>query len=520
MPQREYDVAALDQIPKGGMQGLEVEGTQILLLREGDTVHAVGAICPHAGGPLIEGVRWGDRLVCPWHKATFCMRTGSVLEPPALDPLPRFDLRILDGRVLLTLPAEKPGVATPSADKRCFVIVGAGAAGAVAAQTLREVGFGGRIVMFDRENRVPYDRTILSKYVLSGEPGAEKSPLQKQSFYAERQIERRTAEITHIDVRARRIQCADGSNIEYDAVLLATGGAPRPSSMSGADLGHVFLLHSRTDAEAILAQAERSERAVIVGGSFIGMEVAASLRQRGLAVTVIAKEEVPFAKRLGVPVGTALMQLHEKHGVAFRLGSEVARLEGGPDVRGVVLQSGECLAADLVVLGLGVAPVTSYAHELPRTADGGIRVDAQLRAADNVYAAGDIACFPYRGDLDPIRVEHWRVAEQQGRVAALNMMGLAVRYEAEPVFWTIQYLKRLDYVGHATGWDDIVIHGDIGKPEFLAYYVKDGIVLAAAGLDRDRDTAALVELLAMRRDWTAEALGASPAVMLGRLAPP
>ncbi len=519
MLQHEVEAAVLEAIEPGGMTQVEVDGEKILLIRDGDAVHAVGATCPHAGAPLAQGVRNGNRIVCPWHKAAFCIRTGAVLDPPALDALPRYDVRLDGGRILLAKPA--PALASPPAapDARRFIIVGAGGAGAVAAQTLREAGFTGRVVMLDTVNRVPYDRTVLSKYALSGQKGAEKSPLQTQDFYREHAIERRTAQVTRIDVQARRIACADGSVLDYDAALLATGGTPVVPSMPGAALGHVYTLRSRSDADAILLQAERSTCAVVLGASFIGMEVAASLRERGLNVTVVGKEAAPFAKQLGEQVGDAFVGLHEQHGVVFRLGSGVASLEGDGQVSGVVLDSGERIAADLVVVGFGVRPATSYADGLDRREDGGIVVDANLCVAPGLYAAGDIASFPHRGDGEPIRVEHWRVAEQHGRVAALNMLGHATRYDAVPFFWTIQYMKRLDYVGHAAEWDSVVLHGDasggdVGKLGFLAYYVKDGRVAAAAGLGRDEDTAALIELFTMRRDWTAADLGENPAAVL------
>jgi apoptosis-inducing factor 3 len=518
MAQQEHEVISLDAIEVEQMRAVEIEGQSVLLVRDGESVHALGATCPHAGGPLVEGVRCGDRIVCPWHKATFSLRTGAVLEPPAVDPLPRHQVRIANGRVLVTL-AEVTRQEAASGDDRCFIIVGAGAAGAVAAQTLREAGFGGRVLMLDCDNRVPYDRTILSKYVLSGEKGGEKSPLQSQSFYRDQRIERITAEVSAIDAKARSITCTDGRVFRYDAALLATGGVPKRTDIPGADLGNVFLLRSRAEAEAILAQAERSARAVILGSSFIGMEVAASLRERGLDVTVIGREAVPFEKQLGREVGAVFIGLHAKRGVVLRTASRVAALEGGPDVHAVRLESGERIPADFVVVGFGVAPATAYAETLPRGEDGSLVVDAGLRVADGLYAAGDIARFPLHGDGVPIRVEHWRVAEQHGRVAALNMLGRGVSYDAVPVFWTIQYLKRLDYVGHASEWNEIVMHGDPDKPEFLAYYVKDGHVAAAVGLDRDRDMAALIELFTRRRQWGAAELGASPVEVLEALPP-
>jgi NADPH-dependent 2,4-dienoyl-CoA reductase/sulfur reductase-like enzyme/nitrite reductase/ring-hydroxylating ferredoxin subunit len=514
MPQ--HDVAALTDLPDGATRLVEVDGEKILLIRDGQTVHGIGAICPHAGGPLAEGIRNGDRIICPWHKATFCIRTGALLEPPAVDNLPRYEARIDGQRILVTTPPVEPTQPALESDQRTFVIVGAGAAGALAAQTLREIGFNGRIVMLDQHNRVPYDRTVLSKYVLSGAKGDEKSPLQSQSFYRSHHIERLTVQVTQLDAARKTIRCADGFTLSYDAALLATGAAPVCPNIQGANLGNVFVLRTRDDADAILAQAERSERAVVLGASFIGMEVAASLRERGLEVTVVGKETSPFEKQLGALIGRVFVGLHRKRGVVFRLGQEIRALEGDGNVRTVVLQNGERLAADLVVVGFGVHPVTGYLRGVALNKDGGVAVDATLKAADGLYAAGDIARFPLQGDGAPVRVEHWRVAEQHGRVAALNMAGRNVRYDAVPVFWTIQYMKCLNYIGHASDWDDIIVHGDLEKPEFLAYYVKAGRVVAAAGLDRDRDTAALIELFRQRRDWTPDALGATPSEHLAR----
>ena len=511
----ETEIATLDSIDPNGMAQIEFEGENVLLLRDGDQVRAVDATCTHAGGPLVKGVRHGDRIVCPWHKAAFCIRTGDVLDPPALDAVPHYSVRV-DGNRILLAKAEAAAPKPLRPDDRQFLIIGAGAAGAVAAQTLRQEGFAGGITMIDAANRVPYDRTILSKYALSGQQGKEKSPLQTQAFYQHHDIVRRTGEVTRIDPRARTVTLADGSTLTYDAALLATGTTPTPASMPGHDLAHVYTLRSRTDADAILQQAERSRRAVILGSSFIGMEVAASLRERGLAVTVIGKESVPFEKQLGPKVGATFVGLHREKGAEFRLGAEIAAIEGDGNVSGVRLADGEVIPADLVVVGFGVAPNTAYAEALDRSEDGGITVDTHLRAAEHLYAAGDIASFPHRGDGAPIRVEHWRVAEQQGRVAALNMLGQPTAYDAVPYFWTIQYRKRLDYLGHATDWDDLVIHGDLEAREFLAYYVKDGRVAAVAGMGRDTDTAALIELFTLRRDWTPDALTGQPSDVLAR----
>ena len=502
--------------PDGRLE-VNAGGEPILLVRDGDSVTALGALCPHAGARLLEGVWHDGRVICPWHKAEFCVRTGALLQPPALDNLPRFATRVQDGKVFVRLPAIEPEPAPRSLADRHVIIVGAGAAGATAAQTLRQEGFGGRITMLDRENRVPYDRTILSKYALSGEKGAEKSPLQSQEFYRRNRIDRLTAEVTRADPDAHEIHCADGKVFKYDFALLATGAAPVKPTFPGAGLNNVFTLRSRADAEAILAQAERSTRAVVLGASFIGMEVAASLRERGLDVIVVGREKAPFEKQLGAQVGAAFVTLHEKHGVTFRLGRKAAALEGDGDVRHVILDDGERIAADLVVTGFGVTPVTAFVQGVTRNHDGGIMVDGNLRAADGLYAAGDIAHYPPTPGAAQIRVEHWRVAEQHGRAVALHIMGKRALFDAVPVFWTIQYMKRLDYIGHATDWDDVVLHGDLGKPEFLAYYVKQGRVVAAAGMDRDLDTAALIALFGMRKDWTPAALTGTPSTVLAGL---
>ncbi len=510
MPSDEVDVGPLSDWADRPMQDVELAGEPVLLVRDGDAVRAIGGRCPHAGAPLSQGVLHRGRLVCPWHKAAFCVRTGEVLDPPAVDPLKRYEARVENGHVVLRAASAPAGAQSGDIDERTFVIVGGGAAGAVAAQTLREIGYAGRLVLLDRENRVPYDRTVLSKYLLSGEQGGEKSPLQSQAYYRQGRIERRTAEVTAVDPAARRITCADGSVLDYAQALLAPGSVPTAPTVPGSRLDNVFLLRSRADADAILAQAERSERVVVLGASFIGMEVAASLRERGLEVTVAGKEEVPFAALLGTRIGTALMDLHRKRGVTFRLGRGIAELEGDGAVRAVVLDDGERLPADLVVVGFGVRPAAIAVRGVSADDDGGFTVDATLRADDGLYVAGDLARFPVYGSGPPIRVEHWRVAEQHGRVAARNMAGLPTRYEAPPVFWTIQYRKRLDYIGHAEVWDDIVVHGDLGKPEFLAYLVRDGIVAAAVGMDRDRDTAALCELFRQRQDWSPDELGPQP----------
>jgi NADPH-dependent 2,4-dienoyl-CoA reductase/sulfur reductase-like enzyme/nitrite reductase/ring-hydroxylating ferredoxin subunit len=501
-----WDVGHAAAVPADGMVGVEIGEHKLLLVRAGNAILAFGGSCPHAGAPLAEGVRCGDRVICPWHKASFDLRSGDRVEPPAVDPLPRYPAHVESGRILVSLqpiPTPEPAVVR---DERCFVILGAGAAGQSAAQTLREEGFGGRLVLVSHEAELPYDRTVLSKYKLSGEQGAEKTPLQDADFYARHRIERRQAELAEVDAAGARVRFADGQSLSYDAALLATGGIPRAPTPAGAGIGGVFLLRSAADADAILAAAEKARRVVVVGGGFIGMEVAASLRERGLDVTAVMPESAPFEKSLGPVIGGVLARLHEKQGVVLRTGEEVAAFEGDGAVSAVRLASGERLPADLVVIGGGIRPATEMLHGVTLREDGGVLVDRHLRAADRLFAAGDIAAFPLYGDGAPLRIEHWRVAQQQGRVAALNMLGRATPFDAVPYFWTIHFLKRLDYVGHATEWDDIIVDGDLEKPEFIALYVKAGRVDAVIGWDRDQDIARAICLFEERREWQADAL--------------
>jgi NADPH-dependent 2,4-dienoyl-CoA reductase/sulfur reductase-like enzyme/nitrite reductase/ring-hydroxylating ferredoxin subunit len=500
----EYDVFGDADLLEGAMRAVEAGGRKILVARVNGVCHAIDATCPHAGGPLNEGVLHEGVVVCPWHKAAFRVATGERVEPPAVDNLQRFPVRVADGRVHVSVGDQWNRVqdTAPGGDARCMVIVGAGAAGAIAAQTLREQGFSGRVVMIGREDCLPYDRTVLSKYALSGQKGGEKSPLQDAAFYQAHGIERLAQEVVAVDPAGRVVTFADGTSLAYDAALMATGGVPRPLTFPGADLDGVFLLRSAADADAVVEAAGRARRAVVIGAGFIAVEAAGSLRERGLEVAVVAPQQAPFERQLGPEIGNVFRRVHERQGVVFHLGEEVEAIEGDGRVQRVRLKSGAVLDADLVVAGLGVTPATGPLHGVPRRQDEGLDVDAHLCVTEGLYAAGDIAAFPLRGDGEQVRVEHWRVAEQHGRVAALNMLGHGVAYDAVPYFWTIHYRKRLDYVGHAEAWDEVVVDGDLEKPEFTAFYVHGAKVAAVAGWGRDRQMAQAITLMTDRRDWT------------------
>ncbi len=441
--------------------------------------------------------------MCPWHKAVFRVTNGELLEPPALDSLTCYEAGVNGDRVVIELPdAHPPTQARKKAangDNRTFVLAGAGAAGTAAAENLRQLGFQGRIVMLSGEAELPYDRTKLSKEFLSGNAGAEELLLRPPDFWERHEVELVTQRVAEIKTDEHKLILSDRSTLSYDRLLLATGSTPRKIGIPGHDLGNIFTLRSQADAQRIFDAAQPGVRTVVIGGSFIAMEAASCLALRKLPVAVVIAENSPFAKQLGPQVGCIMQKWHESHGVVFRLSSEVERFEGTGIVRHVVLKSGERLPADLVVAGIGVRPATDFTADIPKREDGGIPADAHLQAAQDVYVAGDAAVFYETYSGLPARIEHWRVAAQQGRVAAGNMLGKQNPFEGVPFFWTNHFGTRFDYLGHAEDWDEIILQEGEELPAFLAFYVKDGRVVAASACGYDRDMAALHELMRLRR---------------------
>jgi len=290
--------------------------------------------------------------------------------------------------------------------------------------------------------------------------------------------------VTAIDTTAHKLTLGDGRVVDWDALLLATGADPVRLPIPGGDLPHVFTLRTLSDSRAIIERATRAKRAVVIGASFIGMEVAASLRARGVEVHVVAPEAVPFARTLGPELGALFRAVHEEHGVRFHLENKATSVE--PDA--VVLAGGEeRLTADMVVVGVGVKPSIELASAAGLQVDRGVVVDDRLRtSAAGVFAAGDIARYPYAPTGEQVRIEHWAVAQRMGRVAALNILGGDLPFTAPPFFWTTQYDLTLNYVGHAESWDRIDIHGDLGARDATLAYRRAGQTLAVATIGRDK----------------------------------
>lgn len=502
MDYKDVTLGTLSDLADGEMKQVSAEGAEILLARVSGKIHAVGATCPHYGAPLVEGVLNGERIVCPWHHACFNVTTGEMQEPPALDDLATYAVTFENDQIVLRLPDAAQDHKTPqitkrdTIDERVFVIVGGGAAGCAAAQTLRGDGFKGRVLLITRENELPYDRPNLSKEYLQGKSEPGWLPLRSNEFFAEHDIEVISGrEVRRIDAATKEIEFADGERLICDALLVATGGEPRKLPFQAEDQENVFALRSHADSDAIIAAAAEGKRAVVIGASFIGMEVASSLSMRGCEVTVVAPGDVPFKKTLGSEIGRLFQDVHEKHGVKFKLGASVEGFSGHKRVEAVVLENGERLNADIVIVGIGVKPATSFLEGVKLHKDGGVVVDEHMRAADGVYSAGDIAYFPSKRTGERHRIEHWRTAMQQGRAAAHNMAGKDFTYDGVPFFWTRQFDVGLLYVGHAVSWTEIIFQGNLSEHDFLAFYVRDDRVLAVAGMNRDREMAAIEELI-------------------------
>jgi NADPH-dependent 2,4-dienoyl-CoA reductase/sulfur reductase-like enzyme/nitrite reductase/ring-hydroxylating ferredoxin subunit len=464
-----------------------VDGQPALLVRRGEALFAVGAKCTHYGGPLGDGVVIGETIRCPWHHACFDLSSGEASRAPARDPLPRWRVEVSDGIVFVRERIERQARPTLTSAElpHSILIIGGGPAGNMAAETLRDEGYRGPITMLSADPDLPADRPNLSKDYLAGRSSEERALLRSADYYQENGIDLRlNTRVTRIDAGQRTIELADGSLLRYGALLLATGAEPVRLDVPGVDLDHVRYLRTLGDSRALIAKAEKAKTAVIIGASFIGLEVASSLSARGLEIHVVGPEAIPMARVLGPELGSFIRSVHELHGVSFHLGRTAASI----DEHAVTLDNGERIDADLVVVGIGVRPATALAEQAGLTIDRGVLVDQFLEtSASGVFAAGDIARWPDPHSCEAIRVEHYVVAERQGQTAARNMLGRREVFDAVPFFWTEQQDFGIAYVGHSEKWDEIVIDGSIVQRDCTISYLREGRKQAVAVMHRDHE---------------------------------
>ncbi|MGX9575572.1 FAD-dependent oxidoreductase [Mesorhizobium sp. f-mel] len=479
-------IALTDLLDGGKILG-HCRDEQVLLVRRGAEVFAIGATCTHYGGPLADGLVVEDTVRCPWHHACFDLRTGEALRPPAFNPLACWSVEQRDDRIFVgekrkrTAPKQRNGSSGQVPQR--IVIVGGGAAGFAAAEKLRREHYQGSIVMFSNDEAPPVDRPNLSKDYLAGKAPEDWIPLRGESFYSRNDIDLRlNANVASIDARSGEVVLADGARTPYDRLLLATGAEPVRLTIPGANLPHVHTLRSFADCRAIIERATTARRAVVLGASFIGLEVAAALRSRDIEVHVVAPEKRPMERVLGPQMGDFIRALHEENGVVFHLEDTASSIDGNQ----VKISSGDTLAADFVVAGIGVRPRTGLAETAGLILDRGVVVNAFLEtSAPGIFAAGDIARWPDPHSGENIRVEHWVVAERQGRTAALTMLGHREKFVAVPFFWSQHYDVPINYVGHAAQWDEIEVDGDIIAKDCLLRFKREGRALAVASIFRD-----------------------------------
>jgi NADPH-dependent 2,4-dienoyl-CoA reductase/sulfur reductase-like enzyme/nitrite reductase/ring-hydroxylating ferredoxin subunit len=487
-PDLEAGIAVSD-VPDGGMLAGHAAGKAILLARQGPDWFAIGAVCSHYSGPLPEGLLVGDTVRCPWHHGCFSLRTGEALRPPALNDVSCWRVEQRGDKVYVAGKAPKPAgpARKRGGDPDAVVIVGAGAAGESAAETLRRDGYEGRLTLYDTDPDSPCDRPNLSKDYLAGTASEDWIPLHPPEFYREREIDIvRNRRVLALEPSARRIRLDDGATQEYGALLLATGATPvrlPPDMERGSPV--VYYLRSLADSKAIIAAAESAKRAVILGASFIGLEVAASLRARKLEVHVVAPEGLPLERVMGRELGGFIRRLHEEHGVVFHLSQKARDIAGGV----LTLESGERIQADFIVAGIGVRPNVELAERAGLAVDRGVLVDEHLRTtAPGVYAAGDIARWPDPHTAERIRVEHWVVAQRQGQAAARSILGEGEPFSGVPFFWSQHYDVPINYVGHAERWDRIEVDGNIEARDCAVRFIRDNKALAVATIYRDRES--------------------------------
>ncbi|XP_054650213.1 apoptosis inducing factor mitochondria associated 4 [Dunckerocampus dactyliophorus] len=490
----------------GQMKEVSLGDHKVLLVRTEGHYSAVGSQCSHYNAPLVKGALVGNKVRCPFHGACFNVKTGDIEEYPGLDSLPCYKVNVQEGKVYVSVNIKTLSLTKRVKEmcsisphiNRTILLIGGGPAALVCAETLRQNCYQGRIVMVTKDTLPPFDKPKLSKAL---NVDSSSIILRSSDFFQQYGIEVRTQqEAVTLNTRDKTVKMKDGALLHYDQVLISTGCRARPLSCPGSDLKGVKLLESYEDAKEIHASCMGS-KAVVVGASFIGMEVASYLADKASSVAVVGTTRYPYERSLGSQIGQMTMQMLEEHHVTFYMNDSVAEIRGeNGSVKEVVLKSGAVLEADVVIAGIGVIPNSDF------LTGSGVEVDSRravivdkfmkTKVAD-VFSAGDVTSFPLtiRGD-HMVNVAHWQMSQAQGRVAALNMLNKPTKIESVPFFWTVLLGKSIRYTGYGEGYTEILFKGKVEERKFLAFYIKDEAVVAAASLMFDPAVAKLAELMA------------------------
>ncbi|XP_077467617.1 apoptosis inducing factor mitochondria associated 4 [Stigmatopora argus] len=495
-----------DDLDDGQMKVVSVADQKVLLVRSGGQYSAIGTECSHYNAPLVKGALVGNRVRCPFHGACFNIKTGDIEEYPGLDSLPCYKVNVQDGKVYVSIKkkALKQG---RRVKEMCSVLpnithtillIGGGPAALVCAETLRQNGYQGRIVMVTKDSQLPFDKPKLSKAM---NVDISNIVLRSGDFLQQYGIEVRTEqEAVAVNTREKAVTMKDGGLLHYDQLLIATGCRARPLTCPGSDLKGVKSLERYEDASDIHASC-LGRKAVVVGASFIGMEVASYLANKASSVAIVGTTEYPFERSLGAQIGHMTMQMLEEQNVKFYMNDGVTEIRGeNGSVKSVTLKSGTILDADIVIIGIGVIPNSDFlaGSEVDLDPRKAVVVDKFMRTnVADVFSAGDITSFPLTlRDNQRVNVGHWQMSQAHGRVAALNMLNIPTKIESVPFFWTVLLGKSIRYAGYGEGYTEIVFKGKLEERKFLAFYIKDDTVVAVASLMFDPAVAHLAELMA------------------------
>jgi len=500
---------------------------KVLVIKDGNKFSAVGTKCTHLNIPLKTGVYYKGRLRCPAHGACFSVNTGDIEDFPGLNSIACYNVRVNGQDVIVRANPSQNMESAPrtmckrlKSDTRTFIIIGGGAAGGTAAETLRAEGFTGRIIVINREKHLPYDRPKLSKVM---NIALDKVQMRDANFYSKADIEFLLGiTVNELDSENKSVTLSDGKTLKYDQCLVASGAEPqRLPFIPGYDALNIYALRTIEDAHTIYDKVE-GKNVLICGSSFIGMETASCIVKKAKQVIVVGMENVPFERVLGTELGHIMQQYHEHNGVKFIMNAVCQEFKtNAGQCTSVLLKSGEVLDnIEVVIVGAGVIPATNFIKESPNIKKGrdkSIEVDKYLRTgAEGLWCAGDLARYPFPmlgGEL--VRIEHWGMAQIQGAIAAKNMIaGPKHSVDNIPFFWTVQYGRTIRYAGHALRYEDVIIDSerqniDFTNPKFVAYYIQDGNVLAACSMNRDPVVAQVAELMQNGISISAEELKSS-----------